>query len=71
MVKCYNKKCLNFSSNHDLSGTWCSDECFIESESGTRPTHKEVLQTKVNYDWTLDKFERREIEILGMEKNLD
>jgi hypothetical protein len=70
MVKCNNEKCLNFSSNHDLSGTWCCDECFIESESGNRPTHDEVLQMKVNYDWDLNQYEIVEIEKYRISKKL-
>ena len=25
-AKCNNKKCSNFTTNHDLSGSWCMDE---------------------------------------------
>lgn len=66
---CQNKTCFNFSSKHDLSGTWCQDECFIESESGQKITHIELLEMKVDYDWDLDDFEKIEIEKLGITKS--
>ena len=66
---CQNKNCFNFTSKHDLSGTWCQDECFIESESGERISHMELLEMKVDYDWDLNKFERAEIEKYQIKKS--
>lgn len=53
IYKCYNKTCYNFTSNHDLSGTWCSEECFIQSENPELPrlTRKELLDMKEKYGW--------------------
>ena len=68
-AKCNNVKCSNFTTNHDLSGSWCMDECFIESESGERITHKELLEMKVDYDWSLDDFEKSEIKDLQIVKD--
>jgi len=68
-AKCNNKKCSNFTTNHDLSGSWCMDECFIESESGERITHIELLEMKVDYDWSLNDFEKSEINQLQIIKN--
>ena len=68
-AKCNNVKCSNFTINHDLSGSWCMDECFIESESGERITHKELLEMKVDYDWSLDDFEKSEIKDLQIVKD--
>jgi hypothetical protein len=66
IVKCYNKTCYNFTTNHDLAGTWCCNECFIESENPEleRLTRKELLDMKVKYDWDLDEFEKKELEAL-------
>ena len=68
-AKCNNVKCSNFTTNHDLSGSWCMDECFIESESGQRITHRELLEMKVDYDWSLDDFEKSEIKDLQIVKD--
>jgi len=45
------------------------DECFIESESGERITHIELLEMKVDYDWSLNDFEKSEINQLQIIKN--
>lgn len=60
---CQNPTCFCFASDShiDLNGAWCSDECFIEFESGTRPTRRELLEMKVDYDWDLDEFEKQEV----------
>ncbi len=31
-AKCDNEPCLNFTTRHDLAGSWCCDECIISSE---------------------------------------
>lgn len=41
---CNNKNCSNFTTNHDLAGSWCCDACFVESECGERPTDEELEQ---------------------------
>ena len=66
---CQNKGCLNFTSNHDLAGSWCQDVCFMESESGIRLTRQEELEMKVDYDWDLDEFERADIQKLCIVKS--
>lgn len=66
---CQNPKCFNFTSKHDLSGTWCSDECFIEFESGQKISHLELLEMKVDYDWDLNRFERVKIEKYQIKKS--
>ena len=55
-AKCNNVKCSNFTTNHDLSGSWCMDECFIEFETGEKITHRELLQMKVSFLETLFMF---------------
>ena len=69
-AKCNNVKCSNFTTNHDLSGSWCMDACIIESESGQRVTDKELLQMKVNHDWDMTDFEKSEIKKLEIVKDL-
>ena len=69
-AKCNNKKCSNFTTNHDLSGSWCMDECFIEFETGEKITHRELLQMKVNHDWDMTDFEKSEIKHLQIVKDL-
>lgn len=65
---CMNPQCQNFTSSHDLSGTWCQAECFIESESGEpRPTREEYLQMTIDYGWYLDEDEIREANELGIQ----
>ena len=69
LTKCDNVKCSNFTTNHDLNGSWCMDECFIDFESGQRITHRELLEMKVDYDWSLDDFEKSEIKDLQIVKD--
>lgn len=65
---CMNTLCQNFTSSHDLSGTWCQAECFIEFESGEpRQTREEYLQMIIDYGWYLDEDERREADRLGIQ----
>tara|TARA_R110002073_G_scaffold4391_1_gene29019 strand:+ start:898 stop:1071 length:174 start_codon:yes stop_codon:yes gene_type:complete len=45
------------------------DECFIHFESGQRITHRELLEMKVDYDWSLDDFEKSEIKDLQIVKD--
>lgn len=66
---CQNRRCQNFTSNHDLGGSWCQDECFMENESGQRITHIELLEMKVDYDWDLSKSEIEEIRKYGIVKS--
>ncbi len=61
MNHCQNKTCFNFTSKTDLSGSWCQDECFFKGEFDQTITHLELLEMKVDYDWTLDEFEKIEI----------
>ena len=63
---CQNPKCFNFTSNTDLAGTWCCDECFIQFETGDRPTRKQLLQSKLDWKWTMDPSEINEAEKLGL-----
>ena len=35
-AKCDNEKCNNFTTNHDLSGSWCSSECWIIGACGEK-----------------------------------
>ncbi len=37
VAKCNNEKCNNFTTNHDLAGSWCSISCIEEAETGERP----------------------------------
>jgi hypothetical protein len=69
IAKCDNKKCSNFTTNHDLHGSWCMDECFIENESGERITHIELLKMKVDYDWDMTDHEKSEIKHLQIVKD--
>ena len=32
LAKCDNDRCFNFTTRHDLAGSWCSDNCVIEYE---------------------------------------
>ena len=67
---CWNSNCYNFTTNQDLNGTWCSDECFIEIESqNPRITRRELLEMKVDYDWTMDKHEIREAKEMNITKS--
>jgi len=50
-AKCNNERCSNFTTVHDLNGSWCCPECFIQSESGERPTRDEYNKMKMEYDW--------------------
>ena len=69
---CWNKKCCNFTSNQELSGRWCSDECFIETESQEpRITRRELLEMKVDYDWTLDRHEKKQVQEMNITKSLE
>ncbi len=36
-AKCTNDKCSNFTTTHDLAGSWCSISCIVEFETGERP----------------------------------
>jgi len=68
---CYNKKCYNFTSNQELNGRWCCDECVIESESEEpRLTRKELLQIKVKYDWDLDIHEKKQVQEMKIKEGL-
>lgn len=71
MTHCQNPKCFCFcSESHiDLGGAWCCDECFIEFETGTRPTRRELLETKVDYDWDMNPFEIAEAKAMNIEKS--
>lgn len=67
---CWNPKCSNFTTNQDLNGTWCCDECFIEVESqNPRITRRELLEMKVDYDWTMNKHEIREAKKMNITKS--
>ncbi len=68
---CQNDKCYNLSNKLDLSGNYCQDECFIESESGERVTRKELLEMKVDYDWEMDKFEIQQVQDMGIVKSAE
>lgn len=57
-AKCNNKLCNNFTTSHDLNGSWCSHICFVQNELDyeqrmTIPEIKEML-IKAGYDedWT-------------------
>jgi len=69
---CWNKKCYNFTTNQDLNGTWCCDECFIETESqNPRITRRELLEMKVDYDWDMDRHEKRQVQEMNITKSLE
>lgn len=69
---CYNIKCYNFTSNQELNGRWCCDECFIESESEEpRITRRELLEIKVKYDWDMDPHEKRQVVEMNITKSLE
>lgn len=68
---CQLKTCSNFTSNHDLGGLWCSNECFIEFETRERITRRELLEMKVKYDWDLDESEKLEIKEMNIVKSED
>lgn len=71
-IKCQNPLCYNFTSNHDLGGTWCCNECFIEVESqAPRITRRELYEMKVDYDWDLEEWEKSEIAKMGIKKSKD
>lgn len=68
-AKCDNAKngCQNFTTNHDLAGSWCCSECFCQHESGERPTRKQFLQSILNWKWDLEDWQIAEIKHLGLE----
>ncbi len=71
-AKCDNDKngCNNFTTNHDLAGSWCSKECFMQHESydKIKVTRKELLQLMLNWSWDMDRFERKEVYELRLVK---
>lgn len=50
LAKCDNKFCSNFTINHDLAGSWCSDSCIIDNEE----PHLNIK--KLNYKLELELY---------------
>lgn len=74
IAKCDNAKngCNNFTTNHDLSGSWCCPECFVQHEdpSQQRMTRTEYYQYAVRNKWDLDDNQVYEAWKLGVIKGL-